>query len=116
MAGAAGKLAKCYFRLMEYDFDTVYRAIVKHQAADALKRPPTKRTDDFDINDEISVMVVATRAQKRLTKVLDDPPEPIHIETNEPKIAFLVEFCKVTSHRPILRPYSTDPRNTRVVF
>lgn len=69
---------------MEYYFDIAHRTGVKHQAADVLSRLRTRGTDQFDINDEISVMVVTTRVQMKLTKVQENAPKETHIETDEP--------------------------------
>lgn len=77
---------------MEYNFDIVNRAGVKHQAADALSRLLTKGTDNSDIYEEIPIMAVATPALKRLSNVQDSTPEQTFSETNEPQLPALDEL------------------------
>lgn len=70
---------------MHYDFSIDHRAVVKHEAADALSRQLTKRTDESDINDEILIMVIATRALIKLSEIQEHAPKETHDETNEPQ-------------------------------
>lgn len=59
---------------MEYDFDVVHRVVVRQQAAETLSALHTKRTNDSDINDELSITAVATCKQKNLNKVRQNTP------------------------------------------
>lgn len=43
---------------MGHDFEAIYRNGVKHQAADALPRRLRNKTDDKDIDDEITVLAI----------------------------------------------------------
>lgn len=52
-----GKLTRWRLRLLEYDFEIVYRADVKHQAAGALFRLCTTGVDYTELEEEIPVMV-----------------------------------------------------------
>lgn len=45
-------------RLINYDFDIVHLAEVKHQAADALSELLTNRADDTELDDELPVVVI----------------------------------------------------------
>lgn len=65
---------------MTYGFDIVHQVRIKHQAADTLLRLPTEGTDDSNIIDEMPVVPVATRTQKRLQKGQEHAPEQSHIE------------------------------------
>lgn len=85
---------------MEYKFDLVHRDGVQQQGADELSRLQKNRTDDAYINDEIPVMIVAKRAQKRLNKAQDNTPDIAHFGTNEPQFPTVSEFMSVQSTDP----------------
>lgn len=57
-----GELVKWRLRLMEFDFDIVYRADIKPQAFVALSRLSTKRTDDSHTDDGIPIKTFTTRS------------------------------------------------------
>lgn len=80
---------------MEWDFDIVHLAGVKHQAADYFSQPPTMGTDDSEINAENPVMVFATRARNKLNFVPENTSEETHVETKKPQLPTLVEFLSV---------------------
>lgn len=71
LVDSAGRLARQQLRLMDYTFALLYRAGMKHQNFKSLWRLPTNLTEYSDINDDITVMAVGTRAQKQLIKVSD---------------------------------------------
>lgn len=77
---------------MEYSFGIVHWAGVKHQAPDPLLRPHTKRTEDFHIKDDITIMSVPTCVQKRITKIQDNAAEQTYIQTDHPQLPTLVEL------------------------
>lgn len=58
LADETGMLARCRLRLLEYDFEVVHPAGVKHQEDDALSGLTTTAVHDITLEDEISVMVV----------------------------------------------------------
>lgn len=69
---------------MEHNFNIFYRLGIKQQTVDGLSRLLTTGTDDSDIDDGISVMAVATRAEKKLSKFTDVMSEKTQKETSEP--------------------------------
>lgn len=71
---------------MEYDFNVVHQAGVKDRKVEELSRLYTDGTDTSDISNEITIMALATRAQKQTSKDPAPTPEPTHIEANEPQV------------------------------
>lgn len=64
---------------------------VKYQAAPAQSWLNTKIIDDFDVNDDISIVTVATCTQMRLRVVSNNTPENNHIRKNKPKLPALLQ-------------------------
>lgn len=50
---------------MQYDFNIIRRDAIKHKTANALSRLNTKGTSESHIEDEILVVIVATRPHSR---------------------------------------------------
>ena len=69
MADATGKLARWQLRLSELEFDVVHRAVIKHQAADALSRLETSGADDSSLQDEIPVLLCEATKPTKPTKL-----------------------------------------------
>lgn len=57
-----------------------------------LPRLNTKRTDDSDIDDDIAILAVARRAQKRLSDLTRNTSEQTQIETGEPQLPTVHDF------------------------
>lgn len=77
---------------MEHKVDIAHSADVKHQASDVSLRLSTEGMDDLDSDDDILVMVVATRAQERLSKVFNNTSEQMHVNRNQPNQSALDAF------------------------
>lgn len=72
---------------MEYDFNIMRRPGVLHEATDAMFKLTAEGTGDLGITDEISVMVIATPTQKRLSEAMTYLLTQSQIRTNEPQLA-----------------------------
>lgn len=70
MADATEKLARSRLRLLEYDFKVIYRAGVRHQAADVISRVRTEGKDYLDIETDIPVKAVAAHARSRQIRLV----------------------------------------------
>lgn len=77
---------------MEYNFDIIHCTGVKHQKTDVLCRLPTEQMNNFNINDDISVLVVTTHTQTKVNRVKDNTATKTYIETNESQLPTLGEF------------------------
>lgn len=53
-----GRLARWRLRLFEFDFDVIYRASVKHEAADTLPRLQTAGEEDTPLKDKLPLLAV----------------------------------------------------------
>lgn len=89
---ATNKLSTWQLRLMESNFVIVRLADVKHKSADALLRLPTEGRNYFYITDDIAVLVVSTRTQRRHNKVTEIIPEQNEIEEKKVQLPTLDEF------------------------
>lgn len=58
--------------MLEFDYDIVHRAGVNHQAADALSRLPSDRTDKTLLEDDLPLLIVNT-----INKKMDE--DPLHM-------------------------------------
>lgn len=114
LADVTEKLAKRHLRLIEYSINKVQRALVAHQAADALWRLNVTRTEDFDISDDIRIIAVTTRAPKVLSEVTNDTPKtPFWDKRTTLSSSSPVHEC--TSHRRIFQQNSTHCGSILVV-
>lgn len=77
---------------MEYDFVLDPQHGVKHPAADACSRITTKETDDFDINNDICIIIISTSAQIRFSKVYYTSPEATPTEPSRPQVSTIVKL------------------------
>lgn len=55
---SVGRLARWCLRLSSYEFDVVHRAVIKHQAADALFCLQTTRKDRTSLEEHFSVLAI----------------------------------------------------------
>lgn len=77
---------------MEYDFEKIHKSCIKHHVADALSRLNNKETDYFDMEDDVLLMAVHTRARSQQNKSADCTLEKTLNETEEPTLATLEEL------------------------
>lgn len=60
LADLSRKLRHWPLRFSQFELDLVYRAVTKHQAADALSQLPTDGQDTTELDDELLVLTVMT--------------------------------------------------------
>lgn len=94
------KLERWQLRIMQHKWSIVHGAGIKEQPIEAQSRLPTKRTHEYDINDDITVITSTTHVQKYLNEFSDSTPENTKIETNEPNILTFSEFINAQGTEP----------------
>lgn len=82
---------------MEYDFNIINKASIKHHATNTLSRLNSKKADDSDIDDDIPVMAVNTRAQTRWNKYAYTTLDTNVNETIEAKLSIRNGFLSARS-------------------
>lgn len=82
---------------MEYDLEITHKAEAKHQAADTLAGQNTEGTADSDIEDDIRVMAVTTRAQSRQSKIADHTSKRTLNETRDRALPTIDQFLSAQS-------------------
>lgn len=73
----------------DHDLDILHSVNTKHKVADALSRQLTKRRDAPVLDFRIPVVLVASSAQERCSKVTDYLSKPTNNEKTEPRILAL---------------------------
>lgn len=59
LAACDMSLARKHLRLLEFDFEVVHQAGVKHQVAEVLSLSPTSETNKTQVEDEVPVLTIA---------------------------------------------------------
>lgn len=73
LADAHGRLGRWHLHLLKFEFDVVHRAVVKHQAANALSRMPADITDTAPIEYEMPIAVIDTSSKIKYKITLQYP-------------------------------------------
>lgn len=85
----------------------VHRASVKNLEADGVSLLPKEVKDESDSIDDIRIMAIAMRADRRHSEVTNKNPEEIHIGKNKPQLPTLPEFITIKEQTHITTELDT---------
>lgn len=80
---ASDKLSRCRERYLEFEFDIVHSAGIKHEAADAISSLPTDGADNIKLNDDILVLAITTKTTKTTNTDKSKPQQENWVKAKE---------------------------------
>lgn len=86
LADTSGKFARWRVRLLEFDFEIVHEAEIKHRAADAVSGLPTNGSNRTMLEENIAVMADARKNKQVLNYASIDATDGSHAKNIQPSV------------------------------